>query len=435
MKIVYMITGSGDSFYCGNCYRDMLYLRAMRKVPGTTTKAIPLYLRPGKSSTDYDFDDKVFFGAISLYLREKVRLFRNMPSFLDKVFNSGPFLSLAARQAGTTRTEGMEELTLNMISGGTAFRANEVDRLVRYLQQEGLPDVIHLSNALVLGLASQLKKRINVKIVCSLLNEDDWIDEMAQPYQRKAWEMIASESGSIDLFVTPSIYYKEMFIKKTGINEDKIDVVPLGFDPVPTQELNHVPGPPAVGYFCRINQMNGFDKLVNAFIELKSGPLLRDLTLHVCGGYTGDDKQFISSQIRKIKEKGFEKSLKIYSEFQGDKKTEFFNNVDVISVPVRKYDGYGLYILEANGAGIPVVQPATGAFPEIIHSTGGGIIYSPDTTSELASALQKVLINNTLRKKLAETGKMKVRSELSLDKMASGLSRSYGRLNIPGRNL
>ena len=51
MKIVYLITGSGGSFYCGNCYRDMLYIRAIRKVPGITAKAIPLYLPPDKSDS------------------------------------------------------------------------------------------------------------------------------------------------------------------------------------------------------------------------------------------------------------------------------------------------------------------------------------------------------------------------------------------------
>ena len=65
--------------------------------------------------------------------------------------------------------------------------------------------------------------------------------------------------------------------------------------------------------------------------------------------------------------------------------------------PVRKHDGYGLYILEANSAGVPVVQPATGAFPEIIGRTTGGITYSPDSVSELAENLLKLLKDNDLR--------------------------------------
>jgi len=119
------------------------------------------------------------------------------------------------------------------------------------------------------------------------------------------------------------------------------------------------------------------------------------------------------------------KSVKIYPEFQGEKKMEFFNDVDVISVPVRKYDGYGLYLLEANAAGIPVVQPATGAFPEIVERTGGGIIYSPDTVEELVSELNKILKNKELISTLGEKGKRMVRQELSLGRMSDGLSEVY----------
>jgi glycosyltransferase involved in cell wall biosynthesis len=430
MKIVYLITGSGGSFYCGNCYRDMLYLRAIRKVPGINAKAIPLYLPPDKTNIENGLDKQVFFGAISMYLREKVHIFRNMPMFLEKIFNSAPFLKLAARQAGTTRTEGLENLTLNMIEGDNAFRKDEVDRLIKYLLKDGKPEIIHLSNALILGLARQLKNRINVKIVCSLLNEDDWIDEMVEPFRGKAWKMIAKESVYVDSFVTPSGYYKELFIEKTGLKGDNIHVVPLGFDPehfdISRDELHA----PALGYFCRISSQNGFDKLVDAFILLKSVDIIPGLTLNVCGGYTGDDKPFIAEQIKKIRYHGFQKSVKIYPEFQGNKKMEFFNNVDVISVPVRKYDGYGLYILEANSAGIPVVQPATGAFPEIIKITGGGITYMPDNIQELSDALVRLLNDSKIRNELGNTGQIRVRKELSLNKMSVGLSEVYNKVFI-----
>jgi glycosyltransferase involved in cell wall biosynthesis len=424
MKIVYLITGSGGSFYCGNCYRDMLYIRAIRKVPGIEAKAIPLYLPPDKSSDKNDFDRNVFFGAISMYLREKVGFLRNMPSFMEKFFDLRPFLKLAARQAGATRTEGYENLTLNMIEGDNAFRKNEVERLVAYLLSEGKPDIIHLSNALILGLARQIKQRIDVKIVCSLLNEDDWIDDMKEPYMSRAWEMIGKEAVWVDSFITPSKYYKELFISKTGVNPHIIHVVPLGFDPEKI-EIQSTPHPSALGYFCRVNSHNGFDKLVDAFIELKAGNLIPDLTLHVCGGYTSDDKPFIVEQIKKIKEHGFRGSVRIYPEFLGEKKQEFLRNVDVISVPVRKFDGYGLYILEANGAGIPVIQPGTGAFPEIVEATGGGMTYLPDNHTELVKSLLYVFSDNVMRKQLGEKGFTGVRSELSLEKMSSGLSEVY----------
>jgi len=153
-----------------------------------------------------------------------------MPVFLDKIFDSAPMLKMAAKRAGTTRTEGLEEMTLNMIKGENAFPDKELQRLVDYLTKDGKPDIIHLSNALIIGLSRRLKKKLDVKIVCSLLNEDDWIDEMAEPFQSKAWELISKEAKYVDAFLTPSNYYKQLFISKTGIPEENFNVVPLGFD-------------------------------------------------------------------------------------------------------------------------------------------------------------------------------------------------------------
>jgi glycosyltransferase involved in cell wall biosynthesis len=248
---------------------------------------------------------------------------------------------------------------------------------------------------------------------------------MNEPYRSRAWQMIAKEAGYVDAFVTPSNYYRELFKSKTQLKGDNVHIVPLGFDP----EINEVNKPErepsSVGYFSRINNYNGFDKLVDAFIVMKKQDQIPGLSLKICGGYTGTDKEFISDQIKKIREHKLEKSVKIYPEFEGEKKLEFFRDVDLISVPVRKYDGYGLYLLEANAAGIPVVQPATGAFPEIVEKTGGGITYTPDTVEELAASLTKLLKDRQLIASLGEKGSLMVRKELSLDKMASGLSEVY----------
>jgi glycosyltransferase involved in cell wall biosynthesis len=361
-----------------------------------------------------------------MYLREKVSFLKNMLVFMDKIFDSGPMLRMAAKRAGTTRTEGLEDMTLNMIKGENAFPEAELQRLVDYLCKDGKPDIIHLSNALIVGLARLIKEKLDVKIVCSLLNEDDWIDEMAEPYQSGAWKLIAREAHNVDAFLTPSNYYKEFFISKTGISGNNINVVPLGFDPE-IVNLEKKDNYPAVGYFCRVNSQNGIDKLVDAFIALKKDKL-PGLTLHISGGYTGDDKPFITEQIRKVKDSGLKGFVKIYPEFQGNSKHEFFSNIDVMSVPVRKHDGYGLYILEANAAGIPVVQPATGAFPEIVQKTGGGITYSPDNISELSDALLKILNEKELRVKLGKDGQQNVLADFSLAKMSISLAGVYNSL-------
>jgi glycosyltransferase involved in cell wall biosynthesis len=403
----------------------MIYLRAIRNVPGINASAIPLYLPPDDTNRESGLDKNVFFGAISMYLREKVPFLRNMPAMLDKVLDSGPMLRMAARRSGTTNTEGLEDMTLSMIKGENAFPEKELKRLVKYLSENGKPDVIHLSNALIIGLARQLKRFLDVKIVCSLLNEDDWIDEMAEPFRSRAWKLIGEEAPNVDAFITPSGYYKDLFVSNTGFMGKNVHIIPLAID---TRNLNILPKKdnyPAVGYFSRINSSNGFDKLVDAFIHLKTTNKLPGLTLHVSGGFTGSDKAFIAEQIRKIKSHKLKSFVRIYPEFHGNSKEEFFSNIDIMSVPVRKHDGYGLYVLEANASGVPVVEPETGAFPEIIEKTMGGITYFPDTVDELSAALVRLFENNSLRDRLGNAGKENVMKELSLSGMSAGLEIVY----------
>ncbi|HEX2977278.1 MAG TPA: glycosyltransferase family 4 protein [Bacteroidales bacterium] len=425
MKIVYLITGSGGSFYCGNCYRDMIYLRAIRKVPGTQASAIPLYLPPEDAEKETGFDNNVFFGAISMYLREKVPFMRNMPAFMDKIFDSKPLLKMAAKRSGTTRTAGLEDMTLDMITGENAFPAKELQRLADHLCKDGKPDIIHLSNALILGLARQLRNLLDVKIVCSLLNEDDWINDMTEPYQSDAWRLIAEEAKYVDAFLTPSRYFRDLFIEKTGHKRNNIHVVPLVLDHYGLKDISKKENWPAIGFFCRMNSHNGFDRIVDAFIELKERNTLPQLRLELSGGYTGDDKSFVNKQLKKIAKAGYSDSVTIHPDFAGFGKSDFFSRIDVMCVPVRKYDGYGLYILEANAAGVAVVQPATGAFPEIIENTGGGVTYRPDTIPALADALEKILNDRQKLIELGAKGREKVTRELTLEKMSEGLSKVY----------
>jgi len=427
MVVTYLIPGSGGSFYCGNCHRDMLYMKAVRQVNGYHVSAIPLYLLPDIVNSGDGYEHEVFFGAVSMYLREKVHFLQKMPAFIDKFLDSGPLLRLAAKQAGTTRTEGLEETTLNMIRGDYQVRQPEVERLAAYLIKNGKPDIIHISNALIIGLAKQLKDVLGVPVVCSLENEDDWIDDMAEPFKAMAWQEIGKQSPNVDAFISPSQYFKNLFISRTGISGDKIYVVPSGTDRNPANTPPGKPDTKAIGYYSRINFHNGFDKIVDAFLKIKNDGLLPDYELHVCGGFTGDDKSFVKEQLSKIKKSGHGEKVKYCAEFHGRAKEEFFRNIDILSVPVRKYDAYGLYVVEANASGIPVVQPATGAFPEIIEMTGGGIIYQPDTVDELAATLVRLSSDSNLRNELSMNGKAGVERSLSMQKMAERIIEVYNK--------
>jgi len=425
MKVTYLIPGSGDNFYCDNCQRDTLYVSWLKKLEDIEVSAIPLYLPPGEKNFGSEIGKEIFFGAVSLYLKEKVPLFKSMPSFVDKILDSPAMLGFAAKQAGTTNPDGLEKTTLSMIRTNDPSRKNEIKRLSDFIAKSGGTDVIHISNALIMGLAVQLKYALGKPVVCSLQNEDDWINEMKEPYQTQAWELIAEEEKHIDLFISPSEYFKNFIISKTGIHPDKIFVVPSALEVVPEEMMKSIPESPSIGFYSRLNAMNGLDRLIDAFIILKKRNTHPGLKLHLSGGYTSDEKGFIKEQTTKLKNEGFENDVILYNAFSGAQKQSFFNSIDLLSVPVKKYDAFGLYLLEAISFGVPVVQPNTGAFIEIVESSQGGVIYSPDTIEKLADTLDEVLRDREALRKMGLKGRETINESYTPKAMALGIIEVY----------
>jgi len=425
MKVSYLVTGSGDSFYCGNCHRDRLYISSVRKTGQVDMKGISLYLPPIGRDFGDEIESPVFFGAVSTFLRERVKLFEHMPGFMDRILDAPPLLKLAAHKAGTTRVEGFEETTINMIKGTGAGTSRELSRLASYLSEGGKPDIIHACNALIMGLAIQLKKKLSCRLVCSLQNEDEWVDEMAEPYRSEAWRLIREGSEQVDMFISPSNYFKELVINRTGISGDKIKVVLSGLEDDPFIKPGKQNPEPAIGYYSRLSYQNGLDKLIDAYILVRESNSIPSLQLHLCGGYTADNRSFVKEQLKKLKQTGYDDRVKIYPSFSGKSKQEFFSSIDLMSVPVRKYDAYGLYLLSAFEAGVPVIQPATGAFPEIIKAGGGGLVYSPDNVEKLAAIIGETMNNKEKIREMSIAGQSSVKSVLGTERMAAEIISVY----------
>ncbi len=114
MKILFIVPGSGDSFYCGNCFRDNLQATALRKA-GHEVIIMPLYL-PLRHRT-FQADTPLFFPATTFYAAQKLFPGKHMPNWLKRITASEGLLNMASSLSGSTSAEGMEQMTLAMITG------------------------------------------------------------------------------------------------------------------------------------------------------------------------------------------------------------------------------------------------------------------------------------------------------------------------------
>ena len=74
-------------------------------------------------------------------------------------------------------------------------------------------------------------------------------------------------------------------------------------------------------------------------------------------------------------------------------------------------------------AGVPVVQPNAGAFPELINATGGGLIYD-----DLVGTLREVLTHSDLARRLGQQGRTAVMTNFGVDTMAQNMISVYKEL-------
>lgn len=97
MKILFIIPGAGDSFYCGNCFRDNLQVSALRKA-GHDAIVMPLYL-PLKDIS-FRADTPLFFPATTYYVAQKFFGKKGMPRWMERLTDSEVCLDVASSMSG-----------------------------------------------------------------------------------------------------------------------------------------------------------------------------------------------------------------------------------------------------------------------------------------------------------------------------------------------
>ena len=424
MKIAYITPGHGLQFYCQNCFRDTALLESLASLGHDVTK-VPMYLPSGMETGAEVAVTPVFYGAVNIYLKEKLPFYRSAPEWMERLFDSPALLHLAAKKSGSTRPTGLEEMTLSMLEGEKGRQASELDHLIRHLRDNVAPDVVHLSNALLLGLARRLKEDLGTGVVCSLQDENEWVDLMHEGYQNKVWNLMAERAVDVSFFVSASRYYADKAQEKLKLPKDRIKVINGGIDLVGYEKSSLPFDPPVIGYLCRLSEYFGLDIMIDAFLNLKEDNRFRDLKLHLTGGYSGDDKPFLDGQMKKIAEHGFKDDVTLFENFCKSSRIAFLQALTMLSVPVPSGEAFGAYQVEALAAGVPVVQPNVGCYPEFVENTQGGIIYEPNTPEKLASAMASLLVDPDKIRKLGDQGRRVVLENYTMDQMAKNIARIY----------
>ncbi len=438
MNIIILTPGAG-AMYCGNCLRDNALVHTLRRM-GHDVVMVPLYLPLTLDEPDESSQAPVFYSGINVYLEQKLNWFQRAPKWLRHILASRGLLRLAAGKAGSTRPSELGEMTLSMLKGQEGRQAREMEDLAGWLRHQPPPDVICLSNALLLGMAAGLKAAFPVPLLCYLQGEDWFLDALPEPHRTEAWKHLSSISRKVDRFVAPSHYFGGVMTRRLGLDPGRVSVVPNGIrlDGYPSAPESSAaastapsdaatPGSaqasdeaaPVIGYFARQCYEKGLDTLVEAFIQLCRRGRAPRCQLKVGGSCGPSDQVFVDGLRQRLQAEGLLDRVTFHPNLDRAAKLEFLRSLTLFSVPARYGEAFGLYVVEALAAGVPVVQPRVAAFAELVETSGAGSLCAPEDPQALAEALEALLLDHELRRQFRQNALRSAREHFDAQVMAN----------------
>jgi len=310
-RVIYLTAGAAG-MYCGSCMHDNAVTRGLLKL-GVDIQLLPLYT-PIRTDEEDVSADRIFFGGINVFLQQKIPLFRHLPGFLDRWLDNPALISRLSARAVKVDGKELGSLALSMARGESGYQRKEVARLMKWLREEGKPDLVVFSNLLIGGIIPSIKKELNIPVLVNLQGDDVFLNELIDPYKEQVIAEVRRIANEVDGFLVFNNPYAKVMEELLHIPAEKFRLTKLGIDTDALQEmadacaqqrgrLNSTP-PFTVGFFARLCPEKGLDLLVDAFIELKSKPRMEKVRLKVGGWLMEKNRDFLEAQKEKLSEAG-----------------------------------------------------------------------------------------------------------------------------------
>lgn len=422
MKIALIVAGAAG-MYCGSCLRDNALAAALLEMDEDVL-LIPTYT-PLLTDEPNVSIDRVFYGGINVYLQQKVPILSRLPWLSDKL-DSPKVLRAVSGMAGATDASQLGDLTLSVLKGEDGRQRRELEKLRDWLADEVKPDIVNLPNLMFAGLARPFKERLGTPVVCTLSGEDIFFEAIPEPHYSQVMEVAREKVQDIDGFISPSQYFADFTAEYLDVPQDRFHVVHPGLNLKDFDfERTGTGGSPTIGYLARICPEKGLHLLIEAYCRLKKESDTQEYRLKVAGYLGKRDEPYLAEIKKKINDEGLDDEFESLGTVDREEKIEFLKSIDVLCVPTVYQEPKGIFVLEAMAAGLPVVLPEHGSFPELIEATGGGILFEPENVNAISDSLKRLLSDQEMRQRLATAGRGAIRERFTSARMAEQVLAVY----------
>jgi glycosyltransferase involved in cell wall biosynthesis len=285
---------------------------------------------------------------------------------------------------------------------------NATNRAARYSWEQGAmplqlrkskPDLVH-SLGYVIPLAASGPQVVTVHDV-NYLGHKGWRTGVG----RAAFRFFAERTVKrADRIIAVSKFSRDEIVRHMKVPSDKIEVIhSAGRDAVPrarhakTELVRNISRPYLMA-FSALSAHKNIPRLISAFHKISS-IVPHDLVLvgHM-PVKSGAREEIESASSSRVHFTGYIPEADVASLLQ---------HASLFAFP-SLYEGFGLPLLDAQNAGVPVVCSRAGSLPEIAGDST--ILFDPHSEDDMANAMKRVLLDNDLRMRLIDKGHENARS-------------------------
>jgi phosphatidylinositol alpha-mannosyltransferase len=150
----------------------------------------------------------------------------------------------------------------------------------------------------------------------------------------------------------------------------------------------------------RLDEQKGFPVAVRAFSDLS--PEFADLTFVVVG--EGRDRSAVS-----LLDPDTRRRLVLAGSVVHGELPAYLSRADVFVAPALGQESFGIVLVEAMAAGVPVVASDIPGYREVVRNGVDGILVPPGDPVALAGAVRRVLLDPALGSRLRDAGRARAK--------------------------
>jgi phosphatidylinositol alpha-1,6-mannosyltransferase len=237
------------------------------------------------------------------------------------------------------------------------------------------------------------------------------------------------------LVFAPSRFTADKLTEVQGVPQEKIRILPWPLNPWFLQMASQSTDLPlpvgfprgrillTVGRWEASERYKGVDELIHAVAKIKAE--FPDVQLVAVGG--GDDVPRLLDLAESL---GVSRCVHFFSGLIRPQIAACYSQADVFALPSTG-EGFGLVFLEAMAFAKPVVGAAFGGTMDLIEEGSNGILVPPRAPLNLASAIARLLRDDSLRARLGQTGADLVRNQYCFGSFKVRLQNILNECEVP----